>query len=678
MTQATASIPASIEASHSSPASSAPADSPAVPPVDNAEGTSAKLLRILVGAVLLVVAAIAGLIFQENESGENIYSGIVGFIAAIVLGLPLIYRAILDFAQGKQHLHQLAALAVAASIASNLYQTAGWIAFIMTLSDLIESRTAQGARTTIERLLRLTPTKATKINDDGTETIVEAANLQPGDIVRVRPGDNLPGDGVVVSGFSTVDQANITGESLPVDKTEGDEVFGGTSNQTGALDVKITAAGRDTTLGRVQDLVAEAQASKTSTQRLADAYASYHTPVVFMIALVVLFFTNDPRRAIALLVVATPSSIILVTPTAMVAALSAAARVGVLVKSVSVLERARNLSAIVLDKTGTLTTGKLSVTRIGPALDIQPAELLRAAVSVEQNSTHPVARAVREVAERARVTPQPVVDFEEVMGRGVTGRVGDDTILVGRENWLAEQGINTEMPEDKRPPEGFSLLWVARGGQLLGWVGLEDKVRPDAADAVDALRDQGVQQVVMVSGDRWSVANRVAAETHCTDVQAEVLPADKLKVVNGLKAKGHVVAVVGDGVNDAPALKAGDLSVAMGAAGSDIAISAAEVALMNNKLDRIPFLQRLAKTSGTVILQGIGISMAFILIFGGLAAAGKIDPIVAAALHALSSIVVVFNSARLVRQGEEMDATPVEETLEMRETITPAPVAAIA
>ncbi|MEL7240107.1 MAG: HAD-IC family P-type ATPase, partial [Planctomycetota bacterium] len=373
--------------------------------------------------------------------------------------------------QGKAHLNELAALAVVAAVVSELYQTAGWIAFFMTLSDLVERRTALGARTTIERLLRLTPTRATKLNPDGTETMIEASNLQPGDVVRVRPGDNLPGDGTVVSGFSTVDQANITGESLPVDKAEGDEVFGGTSNLTGALDVRITAAGRDTTLGRVQDLVAEAQASKTATQRLADAYAAYHTPVVLMIALVVLFFTKDMTRAIALLVVATPSSIILVTPTAMVAALSAAARLGVLVKNVSVLERARNLSAIVLDKTGTLTTGKLSVSRIGAAEDVQPADLLRAAVSVEQNSTHPVARAIREVAERARVTPQPVDSFEEVMGRGVVGRVGGDEVLVGRENWLADRGVNTEMDHEKRPPDGFSLLWVARAGRLLGWVG---------------------------------------------------------------------------------------------------------------------------------------------------------------------------------------------------------------
>ena len=285
---------------------------------------------------------------------------------------------------------------------------------------------------------------------------------------------------------------------------------------------------------------------------------------------------------------------------------------------------------------------------------------------------------MQEVASRARVAPQPVTGFEEVGGRGVKGKVGDDDVVVGRATWLTDFGVNTETAEDNTPPDGFSLLYVARAGRMLGWIGLEDKVRPDAADAVDALRAGGVRQVVMVSGDRWSVANRVAAETHCTDVQAEVLPADKLKVVEGLKQRGHIVAVVGDGVNDAPALAAGDLSVAMGAAGSDVAISSAAVALMNNRLDRIPFLQRLSKNTGAVIVQGIGISIGFIVIFGALSAAGLIPPILAAVLHAVSSIVVVFNSARLVRQGEEMDATPVEETLPFRETITPAPVRPVA
>ncbi|MEM1012286.1 MAG: cation-translocating P-type ATPase [Planctomycetota bacterium] len=640
-------------------------------------GIGARLFLTLAGGVLLLVAAGASWFLPGvGDDAVSWHAAVVAAIAAMLLGLPIVADAFKGLRDGRVQVNSLAALAIAAAFVDNLYQTAGWIAFFMSLSTLIESRTALGARRTIERLLRLTPSKALKI-DGENETIVEAKDLRPGDVVRVRPGDNLPGDGVIVKGGSSVDQANITGESLPVDVDEGSDVYGGTTNLTGLIDVRITKAGSDTTLGRVQELVLEAEGSKTQAQRLADLYASYHTPTMLMLAAVVWFFTLDIERFIALLVVATPAGIILATPTAMVAALSAAARLGILVKNVTVLEEARNLSAVVLDKTGTLTTGRLSVSRLAPVEGVEPAQLLSAAVSLEQNSTHPVARAVVAVAEKARVKPEPVDNFEEKGGLGVVGTVAGEEIRVGREAFLKDANIAFDLPEDKRPPDHVSVLYVARAGRLLGWIGLEDKVRDDSAAAVELLKEQGVRQVVMVTGDRWGVARRVATETKCTDVQAEVLPADKLKVVEGLKQKGHVVAVVGDGVNDAPALAAGDLSVAMGAAGSDVAISSASVALMNNRLDRIPFLQRLARSSGRVIIQGIGISLGFIIIFGTLAAAGLINPILAAALHALSSVVVVFNSARLVRQGEELDATPIDDdTFEdrLRETITPQPV----
>ncbi|MEM6312730.1 MAG: heavy metal translocating P-type ATPase, partial [Planctomycetota bacterium] len=424
------------------------------------------------------------------------------------------------------------------------------------------------------------------------------------------------------------------------------------------------------TLGRVQDLVLHAEQTKTPTQRLADLYASWHTPVILMLAILLFFFTKDITRVIALLVIAAPSSILLATPTALVAALSAAARLGLLVKNVADLERARKITAVVFDKTGTLTDGKLSVTRLGPVDGVEPGALLSAAVSVEQNSNHPAAKAVMAIANKARVQPLEVDGFEEVGGKGVFGTVEGQQVLVGRRTWLHENGINTDAVEDE--PEGMSLLYVSRGGQTLGWIALADDARPDAPQAVDDLKTRGVRQVVMVSGDRWSVANRVAAETHCTDVQAEVLPAEKLQVVDGLKVKGHTVAVVGDGVNDAPALAAGDLSIAMGAAGSDVAINSASVALMNNRLDRIPFLLQLSRATGRVIMQGIGFSVVYIAVFGALAAAGYLPPIAAALLHTLSSIFVVFNSARLIREGEDIDA--VEPERAVRETITPQPV----
>jgi len=624
-----------------------------------------KIVAVLLGGVLLLASIAATQIYAQP-----FYSGILAAAAAALLCIPLIVKAFRDIWNGKLQMDVLVALSVTAAIASGEYIIAGAAAFFTILAELVESRTALGARKAIESLVRLAPTRASKLVGEGSslrEEAVEAKDLRPGDVVRIRPGDNIPGDGVILSGSSTINQANITGESVPVEKMPGEDVFGGTINITGMLDVKVSKAGRDTTLGRVQDLVIQASKTRTPAMRMADRWATWYIPVVLMIAVIVLIFTQDLNRVIALLIIACPSSIVLATPTAMVAALSAAARLGILVKNVGDFERARKLSAVVFDKTGTVTTGKLTVTRLSPVTGVDAAELLGAAVALEQNSKHPVARAVVDIARKARVELVQPTNFFEEGGKGVTGLVDGIPVVVGREAFVREAGVDLSTAE--AAPEGFSLLYVAKAGRLLGWVGLEDKTRPQAAAAMDELRGLGLRQLVMVTGDRWSVARKVAADLHCTDVLAEVLPKDKLSVVDALKSKGHVVAVVGDGVNDAPALAAGDLSIAMGAAGSDVAINSASIALMNSNLNRIPFLIRLSRKAGRVITQGIVFSVIFILLFATLSAMGTIHPVTAAILHALSSIFVVFNSARLVREGETLDTIPEEEN---RDTNRPA------
>jgi len=626
-----------------------------------------KIVAVLLGGVLLLAAVVASFVYQQP-----FYSGILSMGAAALLGLPLITKAFRDLWQGKLQMDVLVALSVTAAIASGEYMIAGAAAFFTILAELIENRTALGARKAIESLVRLAPSRASRLVGEGAnarEEAIEAKDLRTGDIVRIRPGDNIPGDGVILNGSSTINQANITGESVPVEKTIGEDVFGGTINMTGLLDVKVAKAGRDTTLGRVQDLVIQASKTRTPAMRMADTWASWYIPVILMIAVIVLVFTQDINRVISLLIIACPSSIVLTTPTAMVAALSAAARVGVLVKNVRDFERARKLSAVVFDKTGTVTTGRLTVTRLSPVQGVVAAELLATAVSLEQFSKHPVARAIVEIAKKARVEAGAVTDFGEVSGKGVTGLVDGVKVVVGRQAFVEDAGIDIATAE--APPEGYSLLYVAKAGRLLGWVGLEDKTRPQAAAAVDELRELGLRQLVMVTGDRWSVARKVAADLHCTDVQAEVLPKDKLSVVDGLKSRGHTVAVVGDGVNDAPALAAGDLSIAMGAAGSDVAINSASIVLMNSNLNRIPFLIKLSRKAGAVITQGIIFSVVFIILFATLSAMGNIPPVLAAILHALSSIFVVFNSARLVREGETLDTIPEEEGQPNRQTITP-------
>ncbi len=634
---------------------------------------SGLLIGTLMGGMLVVASFVVGLpsvsqILFQTELTTGItgratsqYSEILALAGALLLGMPLVWHAIQGLIHGHAHMEELVALAVMAAIALGEYQEAGIVAFFMVISNLIETRTALGARASIESLLRLTPDKALRLSSAGTEELVDANMLQKGDVIRVKPGDNIPADGEVVSGESTVNQANITGESLPVDKGVNDEVFSGTENVTGAMDVRVTKAGKDTTLGKVQDLILDAERTRIPLMRLIDKYAGWYAPTICMLAAVVWFFAEDKtdgvHKAITMLIIACPCALVLATPTAMVAALSCAARLGILIKNVVQLEYARTLTAVIFDKTGTLTTGKLSVSQMKPAPNVEGADLLFAAASVEQMSKHPVALAVVDVAKRAKIDLDSPKEFAEVSGRGVTGTIAGDTVLVGRSQWLADQGADMSIMNDPAyaEPEGVSLLYVVRDKKCLGWIGLEDRTREEARSAIDELRKMKIHNLSMVTGDRWSVAHRVGAEMGCTEVQAEVLPEEKLKLVDDLKQRGHRVAVVGDGVNDAPMLAASDLGIAMGAAGSDVAINSASVALMNNDLSRLPFMIRLSRATARTVTQNIIFGVIFIIVMMALAVGGQLTPITAAAAHTIATAFVIFNSARLVRFGEEKE-----------------------
>lgn len=628
----------------------------------------AQIAATLVGGTLLVCSLVAGWLWRQP-----FFAAVPAVLAVLLLGTPLVAAAARDLLQGKAGMNALVALAVIGALSTGQYLESAAVAFFMIVSSLIEKRTAAGAEASIESLIRLAPTKASRLTTPDAaakrgaeqEELVEATSLRPGDVVRVRPGDTIPADGRVAQGASTVNQASVTGESVPAEKTAGDDVYGGTINLTGVLDIEVTKAGADTLLGRVKDLILEAERTRTPIMRLIDQYAAWYTPTILMVVGVVLFFAlkNQPdtafNRAIAMLVIACPSALILATPTAMVAGLSAAARLGVLIKSVATLEAARGLSAIVFDKTGTLTTGVLAVTRLAPADGVEAAELLAAAASAEQNSRHPVARAVTEMARRARVALEQPAAFEEVAGRGVVARNPDGSVvMVGRASWLAEAVAAPHALEaiDRSPEaEGLSVLHVVRDGEPIGWIGLEDNARPEAAGAVDRLRSMGIGRLVLLTGDRTSVARRVAGQMHFDEFKAEVLPHEKLEMVDALKQAGHRVAVIGDGVNDAPALAAGDVSIAMGAAGSDVAIHSASIALLNSNLDRIPFLVDLSRRTIAVIRQSMAIGGLFIVVFMALAGAGLVSPVFAALLHVVSGLAVVFNSARLVRCGEDIE-----------------------
>lgn len=620
--------------------------------------------------LLPIQVTLAGVLFIVNSfvldrfyGSDSMLSAMSALIGALIMGVPIVWTSIKDLFKGVLSINELVTLAVMAAFASGNYQTAGIVAFFMLLGEIIEMRTADGARKSIESLIKLAPTKARRLLKDGTEEEVPVSMLQIGDVVRVRPGDNVSADGVIVSGQGSFNQANITGESLPVDKKPGDEVFAGTQNLTGVLEIRVSRAGQDTTLGQVHNLILAAEKTRLPILRIIDQYMQYYTPMVLVIATLVWAFTFDLERVIAVLIVACPCAFILATPSAMVAALSAAARLGILIKNVSDIELAARINAFVFDKTGTLTQGKLIVNRLYPVEGVQPAELLQIAASAEKYSNHPTAKAINLLAKEAEIELSEPSDFSETAGRGVSAKVENMAVIIGRSQWLKDNGVSGDFLNsvDLNEAEGFSVLFVARNGQFIGWIGLQDETRAEAKESLADLMQNGVRRIAMVTGDRRPVAARVAKEIGCEEIVAECLPQDKVEFVTMMRERGYRVAVVGDGVNDAPALAAGDVGIAMGAAGSEVAINSATIALMNNDLKRLPFLVKLSRSTRSVINQNFLFGTLFIIFGLGFASWGYINPIVAALLHNAGSLLVVFNSARLVRQGEELDGIQIGE-----------------
>lgn len=607
-----------------------------------------RLFFALVGGMLTANS----FILQKFLPGQAFAADMSALAGAFILAMPIIITAVKDLVRGKVYMNELVALAILAAMVSADFQTAGIIAFFLLVTIIIETRTASGAQRSIEELIKLTPNVAHKLDENGNEEEVQVTTLAIGDRILIRPGENFPVDARILVGESTVNQASITGESVPVEKSAGDDVFAGTQNLTGAVEVEVTKVGGDTTLGKVKEMILQAEASRTPVVRLIDRYAGYYTPTVLMIAWITWWFSKDMNSVIAFLVISCPCAVVLATPTAVVAAVAAAARLGIFIKNIAHLELASKITSFVFDKTGTLTDGLLSVVKIQSEAEVSRADLLQIAASLERFSNHPTAQAIMKLANEAQLELNEVSNFSENHGRGVSGMVNGELCRVGRGNWMREFAL--PVPEnDPESASGMSIVYVSQGEKLLGWIGFRDKIRKEAPVMLSDLRRLGVRHCAMVTGDRESVAENVASQLGIDDYKSGCLPETKVEYVEEVKRTSRV-AVVGDGVNDAPALAAGDLGIAMGAIGSDIAVNSASVALMTNDLRRIALLLFLAKKSQVVINQNLLFGMLFV--FGGmiLSIVGVMTPIWAAVLHAGSTIVIIFNSARLVRTGEEL------------------------
>jgi heavy metal translocating P-type ATPase len=631
-----------------------------------------RLFVALCGGVLLLVAAIG----QSFLGIEPAVAQIPAVLGAIILTIPMASGAIAELRAGRPSSDSLATLAVLAAMANQLYLAAGFLAFFLWLSELILSRTAWGAQRAIRELLELTPDVARIVDSDGSEREVRRSALSVGQLVRVRPGENLPADGRITRGTTSINQASLTGEAVPIEAQAGSEVYAGTTNLTGQIDIQVTAVAGETTIGKVESLIREAENSRSDRQEMIERLAAYYVPVVLMVAGLVWFFTTksasaDVRsqaavRAITVLVVTCPGALLISHPTAMVAAFAAAARLGIMIKQTRTLEEAARIDTVVMDKTGTLTTGRFSVSRLAPAEGAEGAALLQAAADCEQSSNHPLARSILETAQRARIVPSTIDSYEEIHGRGVLARTKAGTVLhAGRSQWIAElnPGALAQIKQVEERTEGMSSVHVMQDGRYLGAVGLEDKLRQHAAEAVSRLRQLGVRRVCIFTGDRLGVAQRVGESVGVDTIEAECLPEEKHEELKYLIRRGNRVLVVGDGINDGPILASADVGVAMGLSGSDIATNSAGVALMNEDLRHIPFLVELASKAKGIIAANIGISLLLATIGLALAATGQIDIWVTPFYQATAYIFVIANSLRLVRFGEEYaDAEEIRRT----------------
>ncbi|MBN8645446.1 MAG: cation-translocating P-type ATPase, partial [Planctomycetes bacterium] len=607
------------------------------------------IVAYLVGGTLVFITTLAKWFgWASPEIAE-----IPAALGAVMLAAGLFYSAWKELRRGKPTSSTLAAIAILAAIASGKYEAAGYLAFILLVFDHALSRTAWGARRAIEDLVGLTPDTA-RILVSGQESEVALDQVKVGMTVRVRPGENFPVDGRVVSGTSDVNQASLTGEALPVEVQSGSNVYAGTTNLTGIVDLEATMVGEDTTIGKVAQLIHEAENTRSPRQLLIEQVAAYFVPVALVVAALVWYLTKDIDTAISVLIVTCPSALLISSPTAMMAAFASAARLGILIKQTSYLESAADIDTFVFDKTGTLTTGKFAVTRLAPAEGVEGADLLRAAAAAEQHSNHPLARSVMATAQQARIDPGVSENYQEVHGKGVRAVSNSGEILAGRSSWLVE--VNPAVADAVRAVEarieGMTGVHVMLSGRYLGAVGLEDKLRHNAKTVIDRCRELGARSVNLFTGDRFAVAKRVGATIGVDQIEAECLPEEKHQLVQRMVASGQRVLMVGDGINDGPSLAAADVGVAMGLGGSDIATNSAGVALMNDDIGRIPFLVQLARKSRVIIAQNIAASIVIALIGLTIAATGNIAIGVAAFYHFLGDIFVIGNSFRLIRYGD--------------------------
>jgi Cd2+/Zn2+-exporting ATPase len=607
----------------------------------------------LSGAALL--AGLAGSALGFSRASDALFA--ISFAAAVPVTARKAWAAM---RVASLDINVLMVIAAVGAIAIGQLSEAAAVVFLFAIAQTLEVRTMDRARNAIRALIDLTPTDAL-VRDRHGERRVNADQIAPGTTIVVKPGEKIPLDGIIVSGESAVNQAPVTGESLPVDKTAGDDVFAGTINGRGALEVTVTRVRRDTTLARIGHLVEQAQAQRAPTQSLVERFARIYTPVVIALAIGIaivppalfdLSWHTWIYRALVLLVVACPCALVISTPVSVVAALAGAARKGVLIKGGVHLEHASAVKCVAFDKTGTLTRGIPEVVDVIPLNGADPASIVAIAAAVEQRAAHPIGHAIVAHASALHIASAAATDVVALPGRGAEGTVDGARVLLGNHRLVEERGLCTPDVHarlEAASAQGQSTIVVARDNAAIGLIVVADRPRESAKDTVALLRRQGVRSVVMLTGDSRGTARAIAAAIGVDDFRAELLPEDKVAAVESLRRQYGSVAMVGDGVNDAPALASANIGIAMGAAGSAVALETADIALMADELVKIPYAIRLSRATVRNIKVNLAISIVLKAAFVIAAVAGVATLWMAVVADTGASVIVIANALRLLR-----------------------------
>lgn len=617
-----------------------------------------KLNDFLAGLPMTIVAGVFLLLdlvphLMEKFGGTQVQLSFLPFdpawITIVISGIPLLYLAIWRIIHNpgisKISSALLICIAMFAAIAIGDLFAAGEVVFIMAIGALLEEATTNRAKKGLKKLISLAPTKG-RILKDGKEEMIPAEEIRQGDILRILPGETIPVDGTIINGETSVDQSIMTGESLPVDKGVGEEVFCGTINRFGSIDISVTKVGENSSLQKLIHMVQDAENKQAPMQRIADRVASWLVPVALLIAILAYVFTRNIVTAVTVLVVFCPCALVLATPTAIMAAIGQATKHGVIIKSGEALEKMGKVDTIAFDKTGTLTYGRLDVSdMLSFDESISETDLLSLAASAEAKSEHPLGKAIVAYAKTKDVPLEESTAFRMTTGKGIFAEVDNRSLLCGNEKFLTENGVSidnkVQSALERLRTQGKASILVAEGQKCIGVIALSDVLRLEAKDMISRLSDMHTR-TVLLTGDHQKTADYFAQQVGISEVRAELLPEEKVQSIKKLQAENHKVCMIGDGVNDAPALKTADVSVAMGSMGSDIAVDVAEVALMSDDISKIPYLKQLSNATVKTIKASITLSMCINFVAIVLSIMEVLTPTTGALVHNAGSCFVVL------------------------------------